>query len=178
MVNYEAQINQMPAAYYSQPTPAVSKKRIFGATVAGALIGMNAYYLPVKKDVFVQRAFDITKEKANNEIITLKKIADEIANKKVSTQSKMILQEMGLNEDVVEITNKCIEIDKKVSDPAEVKNLKNDFDQNFKTYKKQVSTMDNNCAEAFKAIRRNKFKWGIGIGGAIGLTLGLLTSKN
>lgn len=31
--------------------------------MAGALIGMNAYYLPVNKDLFVQRAIDITKEK-------------------------------------------------------------------------------------------------------------------
>ena len=40
-------------AYY--PTsPSASKKKKIGATIAGSLIGMNAYYLPIKKDVFVQ----------------------------------------------------------------------------------------------------------------------------
>ena len=48
--------------------------------------------------------------------------------KNVSTQSKMILQEMGLAEDVVQITNKCIALDKSVTDPAAVKKLKAGFD--------------------------------------------------
>lgn len=76
--------------------------------LAGGLIGMNAYYFPVKKDVFVQNAFDLTKAEADNQIAVLTKIAQEVDKKNVSTQSKMILQEMGLAEDVVQITNKCI----------------------------------------------------------------------
>lgn len=178
MVDYETQINQMPIPYSSGTTHSSSKKKTAGIMIAGGLIGMNAYYLPVKKDVFIQRAFDITKAEADNKIVTLKNIAKEIEQNKISTQSKMILQEMGLPQDIVAITNKCIEIDKKVSDPEEVKNLKNSFDTNFSTYKKKISTMDNNCAEAFKAIKRNKFRWGVGIGSAIGLALGLLASRD
>ena len=164
-------------AYY--PTsPSAAKKKKIGATIAGSLIGMNAYYLPIKKDVFVQRAFDITKDEANAKIATLANIAKEVEQDKVSTESKMILQEMGLNEDLKEITRKCIELDKEVSDPAKVKSLKDSFSKNFKNYKKDVSLMDNTCASAFKEIKRSKFWWGAGIGAAVGLALSLIGSKD
>ena len=54
-----SQIN--PSMTYYQPNPAAAKKRKIGAMMAGALIGMNAYYLPVSKDIFIQRAFDNSK---------------------------------------------------------------------------------------------------------------------
>ena len=57
---------------------------------------MNAYYFPVNKDIFVQKSFDLTKAEADNQIAVLTGIAKEVDNKSVSTQSKMILQEMGL----------------------------------------------------------------------------------
>lgn len=171
-----AEINPNMAYYPSNPS--ASRKRKIGATIAGGLIGMNAYYLPVKKDIFVQKAFDVTREEANAQIQALARAAQEVESKKVSPESKMILQEMGLSEDFKAITNKCIEIDKKVSDPANVKRLKNDFDTNFKSYKKTPALMDNNCATAYKAIKKNKFWWGIGIGGAIGLALSLMGSRD
>lgn len=177
MVNYEAQVNQIPTPYYTA-SPSGAKKRLVGLTLAGGLIGMNAYYLPVKKNAFINRAFDITKDQANNQIEKLKSIAEEVANNKVSTESKMILQDMGLTEDVVNITNKCTALDRSVSNPDAVKTLKNDFAQNFARYKKDISLMDNNCAKAFKAIKQNKFKWGAGIGAGIGLVLGLMTSRD
>lgn len=37
--------------------------------------------------------------------------------------------------------------------------------------------MDNTSNEAFRGVKRTKFKWGAGIGAAIGLALGLLTSR-
>ena len=43
-----------PNMTYYPSSPSASKKRKIGATIAGGLIGMNAYYLPIKKDVFVQ----------------------------------------------------------------------------------------------------------------------------
>ena len=51
---------------------------------------MNAYYLPIKKDVFVQKAYDITKDEANAQIASLAQAAKEVETKKVSTESKMI----------------------------------------------------------------------------------------
>lgn len=165
----------MPTPYYSQSG---SRKRKIGATLAGAMIGMNAYYIPVTKDSFVNKAFDITKKEADEQIATLKSIAEEVAEGKVSTESKMILQDMGLSEDVVTITNKCSALDKNVSDPDTVKSLKKDFSRNFKKYKKDAATMDNTCAKAFKAVKWNKFKWGLGIGAGVGLALSLMTSRD
>jgi hypothetical protein len=175
MVNYDAQVNQMPVQYYSTSG---SKKRKLGATLAGALIGMNAYYLPVKQDSFVQKAFDITQKNAREQISILKEIAQEVAENKVSTQSKMILQDMGLPENVSAIASKCTSLDRQVSEPANVKNLKEGFRSNFSNYKKNIALMDNTCAEAFRAVKRNKFKWGAGIGAAVGLALGLISSRD
>lgn len=176
MTTTDASMNTYYSSYST--SPAVSRKKIAGAMLAGGLLGMNAYYFPVNKDIFVQKSFDLTKAEADNQIAVLTGIAKEVDNKSVSTQSKMILQEMGLGQDVVEITKKCIDLDKSVTDPAAVKKLKAGFDSNFASYKKQPSLMDNTCAEAFRTIKRNKFKWGTGIGAAIGLALGLILSKN
>lgn len=177
MVNYDAQIGQMPIPY-STVSPSGSRKRKIGLTLAGAMIGMNAYYLPVQKDSFVNRAFDLTKKEADEQIEVLKSIAEEVANGNVSTESKMILQDMGLTENVTAITNKCIALDKKVSDPASVKALKQNFSRNFSSYKKNTALMDNICAKAYKGVKQNKFKWGAAIGAGIGLALGLMTSRD
>jgi ElaB/YqjD/DUF883 family membrane-anchored ribosome-binding protein len=176
MVNYDAQVGQMPTPYYTSSSG--SRKRLMGLTLAGGLIGMNAYYLPVKKDTFVSRAFNITKKEADEKIAVLKSIAEEVAQNDISTESKMILQDMGVAEDVVAITNKCSALDKSVSEPARVKALKEGFSRNFNTYKRNVASMDNVCAKAFKAVKQNKFKWGVGIGSAIGLALGLIASRD
>lgn len=177
MVNYDAQIGQMPVPY-STISPSGSRKRKIGTTLAGAMIGMNAYYIPVAKDSFVNRAFDLTKKEADEQIATLKSIAEEVANGNISTESKMILQDMGVAENVSAITNKCTALDKSVSDPTEVKALKQNFSRNFASYKKNVALMDNICAKAYKGVRQNKFKWGTGIGAGIGLALGLMTSRD
>lgn len=171
-----AEINSNMAYY--PPSPSAQKKKTIGLAAAGGLIGMNAYYLPVKKDVFVQRAFDVTHNEATTQILALRNAAKEVLENKVSPESKMILQEMGLSEDFKQITNKCIDLDRKVSDPSSVKNLKADFASNFAKYKKDASLMDNNCAKAFKIIKRNKFLWGLGIGAAIGAALSLIGSKS
>ena len=51
--------------YYS---PSAVKKRKAGATIFGGLLGMTAYYLPVTKDEFVNKAFKVTKAEANSKI--------------------------------------------------------------------------------------------------------------
>ena len=175
MVDYNAQVNQTP---YYPISSSGSKKRKIGMTLAGGLIGMNAYYIPVKKDVFVNRAFEIAQKEAEDQINILKNIAEEVANGDVSTESKMILQDLGLSQDVSSIANKCSALDKSVTDPASVKNLKARFRSGFDSYKKNPALMDNTCAKAFKAAKQSKFKWGTGIGAAIGLALSLITSSD
>ena len=177
-VNYEAQINQMPVPYYYPSSGKSSKKRVLGMTVAGGLIGMNSYYLPVKKDVFVQRAFDMTRNEAYEDILRLKDIAIEVDKGKVSTESKMILQQMGVAEDRGAIANKCIELENKVTDKTSVKTLKDGFANVFDNAKKKTHKMDALCSDAYREVRRNKFRWGVGIGAGIGLALGLMGSRD
>lgn len=175
MASYDTQMMAQMYSPYPQRGSSVSKT--IGVTMLGGMIGMNAYYLPVGKDTFVQRAFDLTKEEATEQINTLKNIAEEVEKKKVSTPSKMILTDMALPEDVTAISNKCSEIEKKVTDPEAVKTLKDSFSKNFENYKKNAALMDNNCAEAFRSIKWGKFRWGMGIGAAIGLALSLMSDK-
>ena len=176
-VNYEAQVNQMPVPYYYPPASS-SKKRVLGMTVAGGLIGMNAYYLPVKKDVFVQRAFDMTRDEAFDDISRLRDIAVEVDKGEVSTESKMILQQMGVAEDRGAITNKCAELENKVTDKTSVQTLKDNFANVFDNFKKKTHKMDALCSDAYREVRRNKFRWGVGIGAGIGLALGLMSSRD
>lgn len=166
-----------PSMTYYQPNPAAARKRKIGLMATGALIGMNAYYLPVKKDAFVQKAFDITKNDTNSQIKALAKAAKEVEAKNLSTESKMILREMGVSEDLKAITKKCIELDAKVNNINSVNNLKINFINNYDAYKKHPSLMDNISNRAYREVKKTKMKWGLGIGAAIGLALGLLTSR-
>ena len=176
MVDYEAQINQSP--YYYSNTAKSSYKRKVGGMLAGGLIGTLAYYIPVSKDCFVQRGFEMSRNEAYEQIRTLKNIAEEIEANEISTKSKMILQDMGLSENVYAITNKCSDLDRKFSQESSVKAIKDKFAASFDTFKNKPSLMDAAAADAYKAAKQNKFKWGVGIGTAIGLALGLLTSRD
>lgn len=159
-------------------SPSASKKRKAGATIFGGMLGMTAYYIPVTKDEFVNKAFKLTKDEANSQISALTQAVKEIEKNALSSESKMILQEMGVNADIYEITQKCMDIDQKVSAPDSVKNLKTYFSNNFKNFKKNPHLMDNNCADALKAVKWTKFKWGMGIGAALGLALSLISSRD
>ena len=60
-------------AYY--PTsPSAAKKKEIGATIAGSLIGMNAYYLPIKKDVFVRDINSNVIPTSSKELLILQKM--------------------------------------------------------------------------------------------------------
>ena len=177
-VNYDAQVNQMPVPYYYPQSLGSSVKKLVGMTVAGGLVGMTGYYFPVQKDVFVQRAFDMTRNDVYDDISRLRDIAVEVDKGEVSTESKMILQQMGVAEDRTAITNKCIELEKKVTEKSSVKTLKDGFASVFDNAKKKTHKMDALCSDAFREVRRNKFRWGVGIGASIGLALGLIGSRN
>lgn len=176
-VSYEAQVNQIPAPYYYPQQTVPSKKRKYGTMLIGGLLGMNAYYLPVSKDTFVQRGFDRKRDDNFDQIRKLKTVAEEIEKENISTESKMILQEMGLPEDVSAITAKCVELEKEVTDPSSVQTIKGKFISSFENFKKKTHKMDAECSDAFRAAKWNKFKWGVGIGAGIGLALGLLSSR-
>lgn len=176
-INYEAQINQMPYPYL-QASTTYSKKRKLGMMAAGGLIGMNAYYIPVSKDVFVQRGFDMKRNENYSQIRILKNIATEVEKNNISEESKIILQEMRLNADVNEIIAKCDSLKKDVTEANSVKQIKDKFIDCFERFKNKTHLMDSTCSDAYREVRRNKFKWGLGIGAGIGLALGLMGSRD
>ena len=59
-----------------------------------------------------------------------------------------------------------------------IKSLKDNFIRNYDSFKKEPSLMDKTSNEAFRAVKKTKFKWGLGIGAAIGLALGLIIGRN
>ncbi len=176
-MDYNTQVNQIPYPYYPV-TPSGSNKRKAGLMLAGGLIGMNAYYMPVKKDVFVNKAFELTQYDALQKASDLEKIAEEVEKNKLSSKSKMMLEEMGLTPSVDAISAKCKEIKAKVTDEVSVKRIKEHYAGNFEKYKKNIALTDNIASDAFKAVKRSKFWWGTGIGAGIGLALGLMSSRN
>ncbi len=177
MINYDAQISQTPTPYY-YGTARSSKKKQLGMMVLGGLVGMNAYYMPVQKDVFVQRGFDMVRDKADEQIERLTKIAREVAKNKVTTESRLYLQNLGVAEDVDAISRECTAIEESVSDSASVKNIKDSLIDSFDKHGKKTYLMDDLSSDAYRAVRRNKFKWGLGIGAGIGLALGLISSRD
>lgn len=177
-VNYDAQVNQIPVPYYYPTSQGTSKMRVLGSTIAGGMIGMLGYYIPVTKDTFVQRGFDMKRDDNFAKIKRLKTIATEVENNCTSTESKMILRDMGVAEDVAAITDKCSELYKEVTETASVKKIKNSFITSFDSFKKETFNMDAQASDAFRAVKNNRFKWGVGIGAGIGLALGLRNSQN
>lgn len=177
MINYDAQISQMPTPYY-YGNQSSSRKKQLGMMVLGGLIGMNAYYMPVKKDVFVQRGFDMARDKANERIERLTKIAKEVSKNNVSTESRLYLQNLGVAEDVDAISAACSALENDITDSTAVKNIKDKFIDSFDTHGKNTHLMDDLSSDAYRAVRRNKFKWGVGIGAGIGLAIGLITSRD
>lgn len=177
MINYDAQISQMPTPYY-YGTRGSSRKKQLGMMVLGGLIGMNAYYMPIKKDVFVQRGFDMVRDTAKEDIERLTAIAQEVAKNKLSTESRLYLQNLGISEDINAISAYCKALEDSVTDSLAVKNIKDGFIDSFDTHGKNTHLMDSLSSDAYRAVRRNKFKWGVGIGAGIGLALGLITSRD
>lgn len=153
-------------------------KKMFGGMIAGGLIGMNAYYLPLNKKAFAEKAFDIHKNEINGQIAALRNAADEISKEKLSTNSKLILQEHGLAEDIVQIGNRCIVLDHSITNETDVKNYKKIFEDGFAAMKKEACLRNNEASQAFKELKRSKFWWGTGIGAVVGLALCLIASRD
>ncbi len=166
-----------PSLNYSQSSQISPKSKRVGSTILGGLLGMTCYYLPVNKDVFVNTAFRVTKRNAEKDIKTLQTIADEISKDKLSNESKIFLNGMGVNETISSIADKCRELKESITDKNKVTILKKEFADNFKKYKKDESLMDTVTSKAMGTIKWNGFKWGMGIGALLGAALSLLLTK-
>ena len=159
----------------SSPT---TKANVVGLALLGGLLGMPAYYLPVRKNTFVNRAFNIKRDNNYDKIECLKEAAKEVEKKKLSTESKLLLKDLGVGQSIPAITRKCQELEKEVTNKASVKALKDNFADVFENCGKDTHKMDSACADAYKAVRFSHFRWGIGIGAGIGLAIGLLSLKD
>ena len=154
------------------------KSRNIGAGVMLGTAGMGAYFLPVTKDRFVRNAFCIKKELTEDKIDRFTESAGQIVKNNLSTSNKTFLKEEGIAENIDEISKRCQELRKSITDSDVVQNLKKSFEDNFQSYKKSEAMMDNIASDAFKRIRWTNFGWGIGIGFLIGSALSALSSKS
>lgn len=137
-----------------------------GATLG--VVGMSAYYLPVTKNRFIRTAYDIRKEMSEDKIELLNKSAEEISKKKLSAESKIFLKDIGVNENVDDIANKCAELKKTFTDDNLVKTMKKYYADNFKNFKKSEALMDTVSSKAFSRIKWRNLGWGAAIGFILG----------
>jgi len=166
------------ANYYVKQNNPTTKVNVAGLTILGGLIGMTGYYLPVKKNSFVNTAFNIKRNANYEKMDSLKEAAKEIENKKLSTEGKLLLKDMGIGQNLPAITRKCQELEHEVTDKNSVKAMKDHFADVFEKCGKETHKMDSACADAYKAVRNSHFRWGMGIGAGIGLAIGLLSLKD
>ena len=145
-----------------------NRSQAIGAGAVLGLAGMNAYFLPVTKDRFVRTSFNITKELTEDKLELLNESALQISNKKLKTENKMFLAQLGVDETIDAINAKCLELKKSITDPDKVKDLKKSFEDCFKDCKKSEAFMDNVSAKAFNKIRWTNFTWGAVIGFVLG----------
>ena len=104
--------------------------------------------------------------------------ADEISKNKLSNESKILLHRIGIAESLDAIKDKCKTLQEGVTDPTTVKAMKKDFADHFKSYKKDASLMDTVTSKAMSNIKWNGFKWGMGIGAVLGMSLSLFGTKD
>lgn len=162
MGNYDVAIPSV------QP-PQSSKAKKAGMAVLGGMLGMSAYYLPISKDTFVNEAFKVHTRNVRSDINGLKQAAGELSTSSpnLSTDSKLLLNKLGVTEDITDIFSKSKDLETQITDSSSVKNIKNMYANGFAAFKKNASTMDNVASEAMNNIKWNGFKWGMGIGAAL-----------
>ena len=174
MANYDVSTN-----YYSANTQIHQpRSKKAGAALLGGIAGMTCYYLPISKDTFVNVAFSAKQKSVDDDINGLKQAADEISKNKVTNESRILLNRLGIGENLQEISDKCKALKEQNTDTDTVKSIKKEFADNFKSYKKDASKMDSIAAKAMSTIKWNGFKWGMGIGAVLGLALSLVFGKN
>lgn len=135
------------------------------------VVGMSAYHLPITKGRFVRNAFDVKTKMVEDNIALLSESAYEISKNKLSSDNKLFLSQLGVAETFEEISNKCAELKKSVTDDGLVKTAKEFFENNFEAFKKSEATQDIVVSKAFKKIRWTNFAWGAFIGLVIGNVL-------
>ncbi len=125
------------------------------------VVGMGAYYLPVTKDRFVRTAFDIVKNQTEDTIEQLNDAALSLVKGRLKPEDKVFLSQNGVAETVDAINTKIVDLTKSITDSDVVKNIKKDFADNFKDFKKSEALMDSVSSKAFSRIRWQNFGWAL-----------------
>jgi hypothetical protein len=170
---------QYPAQpYYGTGTSGTKTRRRLGATMLGCLAGMGAYFIPVNKDVFVNRAFEESKKEIQTDISQLKKAELELRKGNISRESTGYLAKRNINEAVDDVVNELRTQEERITLPDSVRSIKEELANNFNNLKKEARLRSNPESAAFQAIKWNNFAWGVGICAAVGLALSLLSSRD
>lgn len=153
-------------------TPREKTQAIGAGSVLG-LVGMTAYYLPIRKDRFVRNSYEIVKHNAKLDIENLNDAAMAINNRKLKSEHKLFLSQMGVAENIDAINSKVADLQKILTDTDTVKNLKQGFLDNFESFKASESLLDPISTKALQKIRWTNFAWGAFIGFVLGSVLSL-----
>lgn len=140
-------------------------------TVLG-LVGMNAYFLPVTKERYIKNAFAVHKSIINSDIAKLDEAAIALAKRRLKTEQKLFLSQIGVPEKMDDIKIKITELINSITSPVEVKNAKQLFATSFKNVKKSEALRDNVSSRAFKRVKWTNLGWGAFIGFVLGNVLG------
>ena len=151
-----------------------SQQRTTGALFA--VVGMSAYYLPVTKDRFVRTAFNIMKNQTEDTIEILNNTAIAVSKNKLKPEDKVFLQQNNVEENVNAINQKIAQLKKSITDNGAVKSVKQQFADNFMSFKKSEAAMGNTASKAFSKIRWTNFAWGAAIGLVLGKFIASRTS--
>ncbi len=170
-INYYA----TPANYYNAPlAPQSTTKRKVGLVLGGGLLGMLYYHRPVRQNEFIKFGFEQTVLDVQTQMAALKKARRELNSFGLSTDSKSMLNSLGVAENTDIINLKIKDLHKSINDPTEVSKIKQGLVSRFKNIKKDPALRTNVEKKTFELIRQSHLRWGVGIGAAVALVASLL----
>ena len=146
-------------------SPNQDRAKLIGTGSVGAVAGMSAYYLPVRKDSFVRNDYEIIKNNSEEKILKFNEAAMNISSgNRLKAEQRLFLSQEGIAETVADINAKVNDLRKIIIDNNHIKTVKEDLANNFANFKKSEALRDAVASKSFQKIRWTNFAWGAGIG--------------
>lgn len=143
-----------------------------------AVVGMSAYYLPVRENRFVRAAFNVVENEACDTVDLLNESALAISKNNLKQEQKLFLSQLGVAENLTAINDRIADLKNSVTDKDLVRDLKQSFADSFRDCKNSEILRDTVAVKAFKRIRWTNFAWGAGIGFVLGNVLSKISSSS
>lgn len=143
-----------------------------------AVVGMSAYYLPVRENRFVRAAFNVVENEACDTVDLLNESALAISKNNLKQEQKLFLSQLGVAENLTAINDRIADLKNSVTDKDLVRDLKQSFADSFRDCKNSEILRDTVAVKAFKKIRWTNFAWGAGIGFVLGNVLSKISSSS